>query len=313
MSALHDALASYLALRRGLGAGMVGPTRVLRRFVEFLDREGATVITRDLAFRWATEPSHATPATWAGRLNDVRRFAMWLSASDPRTEVPPRGLLPYRYRRCQPYIYRDEEIASILRHALRLPSPTGVRGLTYATLFGLLATTGMRVAEAVALDRDDVDLFNGVIAVRHGKFGKSRFVPVHASTRSALRRYARDRDRCLPAPSSCAFFLSDRGTRIAKCSARYNFAVVSRAVGLRTASPGRKHGRGPRLHDMRHRLAVATLIRWYREGRDVERQLPKLSTYLGHVHVTDTYWYIEAVPELLRLATERATGGREQG
>lgn len=308
MSALHDALEEYLALRRGLGSELRQPGALLHRFVEFLDGERATVVTTKLALRWAKAPANATPATWAQRLGDVRRFATWLSATDPRTEIPPHGLLPDRYRRRPPYIYSDEEVARIVREAARLPSPSGMRAHTYATLFGLLAATGLRLGESLALDRDDVDLGAGVLAIRRAKFGKSRFVPIHHSTCKALRRYLRQRDLCLPRPASPAFLLSDRGTRVTQCSARYNFAVVSRAVGLRPSGPGHRHGRGPRLHDMRHRLAVRTLVRWYREGREVECELPKLSTYLGHVHLADTYWYIEAVPELLQLATKRATG-----
>ncbi|MEO8181969.1 MAG: tyrosine-type recombinase/integrase [Deltaproteobacteria bacterium] len=309
MSKLHKALESYLALRRGLGSELHAPGAYLRRFVDFLDREGATIVTMELALRWTRAPVNATPATWARRLGDVRRFATWLSATDPRTEVPPRGLLPDRYRRRPPYVYSDEEVERIVREAARLLSPSGMRAHTCATLFGLLAATGVRLGEALALDRDDVDLCAGVLAIRRGKFGKSRFVPVHDSTTRALQSYVRQRDICLPRPSSPAFLLSERGTRFTQCSARYNFAIVSRAVGLRPPGPRQQHGRGPRLHDMRHRLAARTLVRWYQEGRDVERELPKLSTYLGHVHVADTYWYIEAVPELLQLATERLTFG----
>lgn len=310
MSPLREALETSLALRRGLGSELRGPGAYLHRFVEFLDREGAVVVTTALALRWATAPAAATPATWARRLGDVRRFAAWLSATDPRTEVPPQGLLPDRYRRRPPYIYSDEEVERIVRAAARLPSPSGLRAQTYATLFGLLATTGLRLSEALALDRDDVDLGAGLLAVRRTKFGKSRFVPVHDSTRRALRRYAQKRDFLVAHPASPAFLLSERCTRVTQCSARYNFAVVSRTVGVRPPTPGRRHGRGPRLHDMRHRLAARTLVRWYRQGRDVERELPKLSTSLGHVHVADTYWYIEAVPELLQLATDRATAPR---
>jgi len=312
MSTLLDALENYLALRRGLGSELRDPDAQLHHFVEFLQREGSSVITTELALRWATAATSATPATWASRLGDVRRFAMWLSATDPRTEVPPRGLLPYRYRRQPPYIYSDAEIEWIVREAARLPSPSGLRAQTYATLFGLLATTGLRLSEALALDRDDVDLNAGVLAIRRTKFGKSRFVPVHDSTRRALRAYAQRRDVLLSHALSSAFLLSERGSRVTQCSARYNFVVVSRAIGLRPPARGHHHGHGPRLHDMRHRLAARTLVRWYREGRDVERELPKLSTYLGHVHVADTYWYIEAVPELLQLATERATGPKEE-
>src|SRR5271156_3322436 len=170
MSALHDALESYLALRRGLGSELLRPGAYLRRFVEFLDREGATVVTAELALRWATSPARATPATWAGRLGDVRRFAVWLSATDSRTEVPARGLLPDRYRRRPPYIYSDKEVKSVVLEAARLPSPSGLRARTYSTLFGLLAATGLRLSEAIALDRDDVDLRAGVLAVRRTKF-----------------------------------------------------------------------------------------------------------------------------------------------
>lgn len=316
MSPLGESLDAYLALRRGLGAGLEGPGAYLHRFVEFLDREKATVVTAELALRWAKAPAGATPATWARRLGDVRRFAAWLSATDPRTEVPPLGLLPDQYRRRPPYIYSDGEVERVVREALRLPSALGMRARTYATLFGLLAATGLRLGEALALDRGDVDLCSGVLAVRRAKFGKSRFVPLDDTTCTALQHYAQQRDRLVRRPASKAFLLSERGTRVIQCSARYNFAVVSRAVGLRPPrprppEPGRRNGRGPRLHDMRHRLAVRTLIRWYREGRDVERELPKLATYLGHVHVADTYWYIEAVPELLQLATERATDSRK--
>ena len=313
MSALREALEMYLSLRRGLGSDLRGPAGHLYRFVEFMEDEGAALITRELALRWATAPVAASAATWTLRLANVRRFAAWLSATEPRTEVLPLGLLPHRYRRRPPHIYSDEEIERVLGAAAQLPSRSGLRAQTYVALFGLIATTGLRLGEAVDLDRDDVDLSGGVLAIRRSKFGKSRFVPVHDSTRLALRRYVKQRDRLLPHAQSLAFFLAERGARVTQCSARYNFAVVSRAVGLRVQVAGHPHGHGcgPRIHDMRHRLAAKTLIRWYREGRDVECELPKLSTYLGHVHVADTYWYIEAVPELLQLATARATDSRE--
>lgn len=312
MSALGTALETYLALRRRLGTELSRPAGYLRRFVEFADREGATVITIDLALRWAMAPTNATPATQASRLGDVRRFAAWLSATDSRTEVPPLGLLPGRHRRCTPYIYSDEEVQRIVRRARRLPSRLGLRAQTYATLFGLLAAAGLRLSEALALDRDDVDLCAGVLLVRRSKFGKSRFVPIHESARRALQRYARQRDLLVPRVMSPAFLLAEAGSRVTQCSARYNFVVVSRAIGLRPPARGHHHGHGPRLHDLRHRLAARTLVRWYREGRDVERELPKLSTYLGHAHVADTYWYIEAVPELLQLATARASRPRRR-
>ena len=307
MSALSHALRDYLALRRALGTELRGPAFHLKRFVEFAEREGDEVVTTDLALRWIATQPDVSRATKAARVADVRRFASWLSVGEPRTQVPPKDLLPYRYVRKSPHIYTDEEIVRVVEAATRLASPSGLRALTYTTLFGLLAATGLRISEALALDCDDVDLPGGVLAVRRAKFGASRFVPLHDTATVALRRYAGARDRLRPRPTTPAFFLAESGRRVTGCSARYTFAVVSRAVGLRQPAGKGRHGHGPRLHDMRHRLAVRCLVRWYREGRDVERELPKLATYLGHRHVADTYWYLEAVPELLALATERAT------
>jgi site-specific recombinase XerD len=300
---LERALKDYLRIRRSLGFRLREPEGLLRNFVAFLRTEGAPHISRELALRWATQPGKAQPATWAGRLSIVRRFALWHSAIDPRTEIPPVGLLPHRYRRQPPHIYSDEEIKKLLRRTQQLPSSQGLRARTYTTLFGLLVATGMRVNEALGLDRPDVDLKLGMLHIRWGKFGKSRYLPVHPTTVVALKKYAQARDRLFPAPLTPAFFLSERGRRITEWIARYTFAKLSQGIGLR--APAKGHGRGPRLMDMRHRFAVRTLVHWYRTGLDVERELPKLSTYLGHVHINDTYWYLEAVPELLQLATDR--------
>lgn len=306
MSTLRAALADYLALRRALGTQLRGPEHHLRRFVEFAEHQGEEVVTTDLVLRWAATGPHVSRDTRAARVGDVRRFASWLCVEDPRTQVPPRDLLPCRYTRRPPYIYSDEEIEGLLEPAARLPSRSGLRARTYSTLFGLLAATGLRISEALALDHQDVDLVGGVLAVRRTKSGASRFVPLHDTTTEALRHYASDRNRLRPRRATPALLLAESGRRVTGCSARYTFAVVSRTVGLRTHAGAHRHGRGPRLHDMRHRLAVRCLVRWYREGRDVERELPRLATYLGHRHVADTYWYLEAVPELLALATERA-------
>jgi integrase/recombinase XerD len=305
MSVLIKALKKYLRLRRNLGSKLEGADNILRDFVAFAKREGSSHIRTELALRWAQQPAHVQPATWAARLRLVRGFALWLSATDPQTEVPPADLLPYRYQRQAPYIYTDAEIAAIVRAAGRLVSPKGLRGRTYATTFGLISVSGMRVTEVLALDREDVDLRQGILTIRETKFRKSRLVLLHESTCLVLAAYARARDRIVCRAAGPAFFLSERGTRVTKWATRCNFAQVSRAVGLRQAVPGRRHGHGPRLHDLRHRFAVRTLMDWYRTGVDVERELPKLATYLGHVHVNDTYWYLEAVPELLALAARR--------
>jgi integrase/recombinase XerD len=300
---LEQALNHYLRIRRSLGYRLREPEGLLRNFVAFLQANRAPYITRQLALRWATLPAKAQPATWAERLGIIRRFAIWHNATEPHTEIPPVGLLPHRYRRKPPHIYSDQEIDKVLRGSQQLPSPNGLRARTYTTLFGLLVATGMRVNEALGLDRVDVDLESGILHIRRTKFGKSRYVPVHASTVEALKRYTQVRDRLFPAPLIPAFFISEKGSRITEWMARYTFAKISQRIGLRASANG--HGHGPRLHDMRHRFAARTLIHWYRAGVDVERELPKLSTYLGHVHVNDTYWYLEAVPELLQLATDR--------
>jgi integrase len=310
---LATALDEYLGMRQSLGVRLRVPAGLLRRFVAFLQRAGQEVITPDLAVQWAMAPRDAQPATWAWRLGIVRQFARWRQATDPRTEVPPPGLLPHRFRRPRPHLYTDAEIQALLTAARALPSRGGLRGLTYATLFGLFAATGVRVSEALALDHADVALDSDLLTIRRTKFGKSRIVPVHRSTSEALTRYAMARDRLLPRRPTPAFFVSERGTRLAGDNTRHTFVLVSRQAGVRAPTPGCRHGRGPRLHDMRHRFAASTLVAWYRAGRDVERELPKLATYLGHVHVNDTYWYLEAVPELLQLAAARVTGATEEG
>ncbi len=305
MSVLREAAEQYLQLRGELGHKLEGSVRLLRSFVAFAEREGAAHVTTDLALRWAQQPSSVQPATWARRLSVVRRFAAWLSASNRHTEVPPDGLLPWQYRRKRPHIYSDAEIEGLVEAASRIPSPAGLRGPTFSAIFGLLAVTGLRVSEALALDREDVDLGEGVLRVRRTKFGKSRLVAVHESTRQALADYASRRDRVVHRPATPAFFLSESGDRVRGGAARHHFAKVSREVGLRPATADGRRGQGPRLHDLRHRFAVRTLLGWYRAGVDVEREMPKLTTYLGHVHVYVTYWYIEAVPELLELAARR--------
>lgn len=300
---LEQALNDYIRIRRSLGFRLQQQASSLRNFVTFLRAEGASYITTELALRWAIQPAKAHPAAWAWRLGRVRRFAIWYSATEPRTEIPPKGLLPHRRRRKPPHIYSDNEIERLLRRTQQLPSRKGLRSHTFTTLFGLLVATGMRVSEALSLDRPDVDFDRGVLHIRRTKFGKSRYVPVHPSTLEALKKYAEARGRLFPTPPTLAFFISERGGRIPGGTARYTFAKLSQQLGLRASAKG--HGRGPRLHDMRHRFAVRTLIHWYRTGLDVERELPKLATYLGHVHVNESYWYLEAVPELLQLATDR--------
>ena len=301
MSDLRSALDEYLSIRRTLGFKLRDEGTVLPQFLRFLEKEGAPLITTDLALRWATQPENVLPSHWARRLSMVRIFAQFYSAMDPRTEIPSQSLLPYRYHRKPPYIYNDGEISLLLEAAGRLRSVIGLRASTYSTLFGLLAVTGMRVSEPIALDRRDVDLTRGILTVRRTKFGKSRLIPAHSSTVDKLAEYSRLRDRLFARPKSPSFFVSERGMRLTQWIVRWTFVKLSREIGLR--EPHDSHG--PRLHDLRHTFAVKTLIRWYQTGVDVERHMPELATYLGHTHVNDTYWYISAVPELLGLASMR--------
>jgi integrase/recombinase XerD len=301
MRSLAAALDEYLVLRRVLGHKLEWAGSLLRQFVAFADEAGADYITTEVTLAWATRRPTKSSPEWTRRLGLVRHFAQYCSAHDPRTVVPPQDLLFGRYQRPTPYIYRDDEISRLLNAAAKLPSKTGLRPYTFTTLFGLYAVTGLRCQEPLQLDRHDVDWRNDVLTIRGAKFGKSRLVPLHPTTVEALRAYAALRDRLCRDPESPSFFLSDRGVRLTHWAVRATFITLSHRIGLR--SPGDSHG--PRLHDLRHRMAVNTLLRWYREGIDVERRLPALSTYLGHAHITDTYWYLTATPELLQRAMLR--------
>lgn len=313
MSSLHNALAQYLAFRRKLGTQLYEPGITLGCFVDFLEDEGHEWITTECSVRWATLPKGVQTATWARRLGHVRGFARWLSASDPRNEVPDRGILNARHRRQPPYIFSDLEITQLMATAARLRSKAGLRGLTYVTLIGLLASTGLRPGEAMDLDISDVDLVKGLLAIRETKFGKSRFVPVTDSTRAALERYAKRRQKlCRPAWTE-AFLVSESGKRLVGTTARRTFAKLSCSIGIRTPVAGKRVGRGPRQQDLRHTFATGKLIEWYRAGLDVTRMMPMLSTYLGHGSVHATYWYIQAVPELLQLAAQHAISCAQGG
>jgi integrase len=317
MTPLRHAVEQYVSLRRGLGFHLGIQAGILRRFAKFAAQQKAPVLTTELALRWVGGMTDVLPATAARSLSVVRGFAAWWQTADPRTEVPPQRLMPGRHRWHAPFLHSGEQIRRLLLAAGRLESTNGVRGLTYSTLFGLIAVAGLRISEAVKLDGADVDLDHGVLTIRATKFGKTRLVPLHPSTTSALARYAARRDAAVTRVRSPAFFLSEQGRRVTDWSTRYNFALVSQQVGDRPSqrdAVGRaryRHGRGPRLHDLRHRFAAETLLAWYRAGADVERELPKLSTYLGHVKLEHTYWYIEAVPELLRLASGRIVGHQD--
>ena len=312
MTPLTVRLEHYLAVRRGFGHDLSTSERVLRRFAEFAATEGADHVTVDLFLRWKECFGSADNNTWSARLGMVRGFAGWLQSIDPRTEVPPSGLVSGKLRRSRPYIYSAGQIAEIVKGAARLPSAYGLRGWTYSTLFGLIAVSGLRINEAIKLDEEDVDLSEAVLLIKRGKNGKSRMVPISAGAAERLRAYRAERNRILGA-SPAPFFLTERGSRPTDCAARYNFARVCQGIGLRAHESFHKHGRGPRIHDLRHTFAVRTIMEWYRRGLDPDREMFNLSTYLGHTEPEHTYWYIEAVPELLQLACQRAERSLAEG
>ena len=305
MSALHDALTEYLATRRALGTKLGWSESSLRQFVDFVEVDGTEFVTTDLAMRWAIQSVGVQRATHARRLGIVRGFAAWLQATDTRTQVPPHGLIRARRRRPVPYIYSEREIADLMAAAGRVRSASGLRRATFTTLLGLLAATGLRPGEALALELGDVDIVGGVLTVHESKFDKSRFVPLDESVRAALAAYAKFRDTVRPSRDTPAFLVTERGSRLHPCATRRTFARLCQAVGLRPRRRDRRSGWGPRLQDIRHTFATRRLIEWYRASLDVDRLMPRLATYLGHVRMAETYWYIQAVPELLRLATER--------
>ena len=299
MTDLRSALERYLSMRQGLGYKYQHQARRLADFVSFMEARGATTMTTKLAVEWATLPP-GRHASWALRLTDVRGFARHVANIDPQTEVPPTGILP-GLKRAKPYVYSDAEIDALLTAALALPPADGLRRWTYHCLFGLFAVTGMRLSEVIGLQCDNVDLGNGILTVRETKFGKSRLVPLHPTTCAVLLSYAERRDAHLGSRCSAYFFVAERGGRLLHQYVHRVFWRLSREIGLR--KPG-DHS-GPRVHDFRHRFAIQTLLTWYREGTDVEQQLPVLSTYLGHACVRDTYWYLSACPELMQEAARR--------
>ncbi len=307
MIPMTERVEQYLAQRERLGTGLsASAVQILRTFASFAVEQGEAPLTTDLFWRWKAQYGSAGRQCWSIRLSHVRTFARWLHSLEPETEIPPTGLISRTWNRPRPYIYTDEEIAAIVTRAAQLPSAAGLRGPTYATLFGLLAVTGLRISEALALDDPDVDTSAALLHIRKAKNHGSRVLPVTACTAERLDDYRSVRNRVAGSVKSPAFFLGDRGQRISIFSAENNFAWVGQDIGLRARLPRNGKGRGPRLHDLRHTMATRTLIDWVRSGRDPDRERYKLSAWLGHQNPAGTYWYLEAVPELLQRVTERA-------
>jgi integrase/recombinase XerD len=298
----------YLAMRRALGFKLPTLGQKLVSFVDYLEAHDLNVITTEAALAWATSTPRSTDAVhWSRRLMVARIFARHMAVLDPATEIPPTDILAHHYRRITPHLYTPEQITALLAGADRLHPP--LRALTWHTLICLLAVTGMRTLEVCRLDRDDLDLHEGVLTVRDSKYGKHRQVPVHPSTTTALRGYLRERDRLAGLTATPAVFITTRGTRLDHHNIPREFARLVTAAEMPTPAGRRR----PRLHDLRHSFAVATLLDWYRDGADAQARMPLLSTYLGHSDPKATYWYLSATPELLALAANRlevAFGGQ---
>jgi integrase/recombinase XerD len=299
MSQIRRAAEDYLQMRRALGYKLQRQGHQLREFVCHLEQAGANTVTIDHALTWATQPAGADPGYWNDRLSIARQFARHLQTIDPACEVPPTRLLPARRRRAIPYLYTREEIAALMHAA------GGLRGqlhrATHRTLIGLMAVTGLRVGEAIGLDRDDVDERHRLLRIIDTKFGKSREVALHDSAMNALLTYCELREQLCPHPRSAAFFVSRVGTRLCATTVHNVFRRLVRIVGLEPRGP---HCR-PRMHDLRHSLAVRTLLDWHAAGVNVQARLPLLSTYLGHACPATTYYYLHAAPELLALVAQR--------
>ena len=292
----------YLVMRRGLGFDLETPQWLLRDFARYADRVGHRgPMTIDLAVHWARSSRSSDPAQVARRLSAVRQFARHRAVVDPATQIPAVGLLGRMPRRRHPHVYTEAEVAALLRQASLLRPRRGLRPRTYVAFYALLASTGVRLSEACRLATGDIDLVNGVLTIREGKFRKSRLVPLHPTATQALARYAAHRDACRAAPRSEYFFRTDRVPLLTRAAVEKTFSRLRHRLGW-TA-----HGRTrrPRIHDLRHTFAVRRLLRWYEEGADVDRKILALATYLGHAKPTDTYWYLTAVPELLAITSQR--------
>jgi integrase/recombinase XerD len=304
MSALADAARDYLRLRNSLGHDLAEYHRELPRLVAFLEAGGLPTVTVAAALAWAQGPG-VDPATSIAprRMTIARGFARYLAGIDARTEVPPPGLIAGRRRWRPPFIYSPGDIEALMVQARQL---TPMPAATHETLIGLLAVTGLRVGEAIRLDRADIDWTDAVLMIRESKFGKTRMVPVLDSTLDTLGRYARIRDRLCPQAATAAFFVSTAGTRLIYACVGQAFRRLRDRAGIGTGAD-----RPPRIHDLRHTFAVRTLLSWYQAGDNVEARLPVLSTYLGHRDPRSTYWYLSAAPELLALAARQLERSQE--
>ena len=302
MSALEHSLRDYLTLRRSLGHQLADAQRLLPNLVAYLETQGLRTVTVQSALDWAQQPATGrggASSVGPRRMTAARGFTWYLSGVNPDTQVPPLRLMPYQQRWRPPFIYTPDDVDRV-RGLARQCIVSPLRAATYDTLIGLLAVSGLRIGEAIKLDRADIDWSQGVLLIRESKFGKSRLVPLHPSCMQALSQYAVLRDELQPRPKEPSFFVSLTRKRLLYAVVQQTFRALidTTEIGADAPSP-------PRLHDFRHTFAVYTLLGWYRAGEDVQAKMPSLSTYLGHREPAYTYWYLSAAPELLALAAAR--------
>ena len=293
---------TYLAYRRRHGFKLSIDATQLRSFARFADESGTTEhLTVTLASTWARSSRHPKPLTWARRMENLQGFARFCLREDPATETLPRSLFGPAHRRLVPHIYTDAELSELLEAASSLTPEHGLRPATCRCVFGLLAATGLRISEALALTRDNVDLEAGILCIREAKFHRQRWVPLHPSVTEALDAYAEQRDRLVPKTACDRFFLRDDGHCANQSGMLYALQALCRKLGWQPRGDYPHH----RLHDLRHTFIVRSALRFYQQDIDVDRAVLALSTYVGHAKVTDTYWYLTGIPELMAIAAER--------
>ncbi len=292
----------YLSYRHDLGYQLKIEGSQLRRFACYSDStDHVGPLTTELVLAWVSSRMESTRYCRARKLEVIRPFARYLASLEPGTEIPPKRFFGSAHRRTQPYIFQDGEITALIEAACHLVPIEGIRPRTYATLIGLMAATGLRTCEALKLEQSDIDLDRGLMTIRESKFHHSRLVPLHSSTVAALATYICKRDTYFQDPVATSFFLSEQGRSLLPSIVHFTFQKLRRLTGI-----SENHiGRLPRLYDLRHTFATKRLLQWYREGIDVNHAIALLSTYMGHVKVTDTYWYLSGVPDLFALVGNR--------
>lgn len=299
---MNKRVEEYINIRHKLGVQMKIEGSELLRFAHYVDKKGYKgSLTAVMAIEWASSSKKSSRLSWARRLEIVRCFAKYYYAFDPKTQIPPKNIFGPAHRRNTPYIYTTQEIKEILAASLQLHSTQSkLRPITYYYLFGLLASSGLRISETTRLNEGDVDFSNGILTIRETKFFKSRYVPLHATVLEALQQYVAIRNKkCYPRCD--AFFVLDNGLPVTTSKAEYAFKIIRRKLWIDKLYKNKK----PRIYDLRHTFVCHRLLAWYKEGKNINQMISYLSTYIGHVKVSDTYWYITGIPELLSIATKR--------